>query len=138
MPDALPTFGKLQFLGLLGVLTFGLTALLAVLGLGTAVPVTFVVGFFIVLPIAAILGDDFPLIESKSESVDTSGSDAKTGENPVKTLRDRYASGEIGDDEFERRLDRLLETEGIADEIDWRREGGTDEETGNIESELEL
>ncbi|MFC6754439.1 SHOCT domain-containing protein [Halorubrum tibetense] len=133
MSNALPTFGKLRFLGLLGVLTFGVTALLAVLGLGTAVPVTFVVGFFIVLPVAALLGEDFPLIESTSEPAD-----ATTDENPVATLRDRYASGEIGDEEFERRLDRLLETEGVADEIDRRGEARTNEEPTDLESELDL
>ncbi|KYH26600.1 hypothetical protein HAPAU_16990 [Halalkalicoccus paucihalophilus] len=32
-------------------------------------------------------------------------------DDPLSVLRERYARGEIGDEEFERRLDRLLETE---------------------------
>ncbi|RKD88097.1 SHOCT domain-containing protein [Halopiger aswanensis] len=32
--------------------------------------------------------------------------------DPIETLRQRYAAGELGDDEFERRLERLVETEG--------------------------
>lgn len=32
--------------------------------------------------------------------------------DPLETLKDRYAAGELSDAEFERRLDRLLDTEG--------------------------
>ncbi|ADJ14804.1 SHOCT domain-containing protein [Halalkalicoccus jeotgali] len=32
-------------------------------------------------------------------------------DDPLTVLRERYARGEISDEEFERRLDRLLETE---------------------------
>lgn len=38
-------------------------------------------------------------------------SEESTQPDPLETLRDRYAAGEISDEEFERRLDRLLETE---------------------------
>ncbi|MCU4802254.1 SHOCT domain-containing protein [Halobacteria archaeon HArc-gm2] len=34
-----------------------------------------------------------------------------TQPNPLETLKDRYAAGEISDEEFERRLDRLIDTE---------------------------
>ncbi len=44
--------------------------------------------------------------ESVSDTVDSA-----TVEDPITALRERYASGEIGDEEFERRLDRLLSTE---------------------------
>lgn len=33
------------------------------------------------------------------------------GNDPLSALRERYARGEIGDEEFEHRLDRLLATE---------------------------
>ena len=98
---------------LIAVVTFGLTALFSVLGLGVAIPATFVTGFFLLLPLVWFLEDDFPLVEPESK-------DAGEGtlENPVATLRERYATGEIDDDEFERRLDRLLETEELQREID--------------------
>lgn len=38
-------------------------------------------------------------------------SEEPTHPDPLETLRDRYAAGELSDEEFERRLDRLLETE---------------------------
>lgn len=130
--SALPTFERARLAKLIGVVTFGLTALFSVLGLGVAIPATFVVGFFLLLPLVWVLGDDFPLVAS--ESADT---EEKAIENPVATLRERYATGEIDDAEFERRLDRLLETEELQSELD-RQVGerrtddspvGTDEET---------
>lgn len=35
----------------------------------------------------------------------------RAGEDPLAVLRERYARGEIGHDEFERYLDRLVRTE---------------------------
>jgi uncharacterized membrane protein len=37
--------------------------------------------------------------------------DEPTQPDPLETLRDRYAAGELSDEEFERRLDRLLDNE---------------------------
>lgn len=39
--------------------------------------------------------------------------EAQSAEEPLQELRNRYARGEIGDDEFERKLDRLVETESV-------------------------
>lgn len=53
---------------------------------------------------------------TSTRSVSARSADADPGdrrETPIETLRDRYAAGELTDDEFQRRLDRLLETEGI-------------------------
>lgn len=38
-------------------------------------------------------------------------SEEPTQPDPLETLKDRYAAGELSDEEFERRLDRLLDTE---------------------------
>ena len=37
-----------------------------------------------------------------------------------RTLRDRYARGELTDDQFERKLDALLETESPENAAEWR------------------
>ncbi len=124
--SSLPTFKKRKLMGLIGALTFGLTALFAVLGLGVAVPATFVTGFFILLPLVTVLGEDFPLVEPDSDANGENASD----EDPVETLRRRYATGEIDEAEFERRLDRLLETESFsADRIEGPATEHTDRET---------
>lgn len=113
----LPSFEKKRLIGLVAILSFGLTSLFAVLlpGGGPLIPATFILGFFVVIPLVLLLGDDFPLVESEesdAESVSTADDD------PLATLRERYASGEIGEEEFERKLERLLETEALADRLD--------------------
>ncbi|WP_330632572.1 SHOCT domain-containing protein [Halocatena halophila] len=67
------------------------------------------IGFAVVVPLVAILtnsefGSD---AESSAEETDS--------DNPLETLRERYARGELTDEQFEEKLDRLLETETIDD-----------------------
>ncbi|WP_158055461.1 SHOCT domain-containing protein [Halorussus halophilus] len=100
----------------LAVLSFGLTALAAVLGFGSLVPIIFVIGMFILVPLVAILGDSLPMVEeeyaSKGTAVEQQSANT-TQDDPLEELRSRYARGELSEDEFERRLERLLETEGM-------------------------
>jgi len=111
MNDRGTQFERKQLLGVLAVLTFGLTALTAVLGLEALTPVVFVLGFFIVVPLVAILGDSLPFVAGEGEATDRGvGEDAI---DPVERLRNRYARGELSDEEFERRLERLVETEDV-------------------------
>lgn len=121
MPNmALPTFEKSRLIGLVAILSFGLTSLFAVLlpeALEALIPATFVLGFFVIIPLALLLGEDFPLVESEGADGDLASSTA-TAEDSLATLRERYATGEIDEAEFERRLDRLLETEELADRVD--------------------
>ncbi|MFC6974571.1 SHOCT domain-containing protein [Halomicroarcula sp. GCM10025709] len=135
----LPTLRKKKLMGVVGTLSFGLSALFAVLNLGTLVPATFVLGTFVLLPLIGILGEDFPLVEpeppeseaGENQATGAPGADEQTatsGQSPVEQLRERYARGEIGEDEFERRLERLLETE----QVDTRHE-----RTGDREFEIE-
>ena len=120
---ALPTFEKKRLIGLIAVLSFGLTSLSAVLLPGQVVglgPALFITGFFILIPLVVVLGEDFPLVAAAEASADASVDSETTGstERPVAALRDRYASGEIDEAEFERRLDRLLETEDLDERFD--------------------
>jgi uncharacterized membrane protein len=68
--------------------------------------IVFVVGFAGVLPAAVQLARWY---ESRQESQPQSQS--HTESDPLESLRERYASGEIDGAEFERRVERLLETE---------------------------
>lgn len=67
-----------------------------------------IVGWVLFIPVLVILYEDAK--RRFGESSDGSGT-ATTREGSLDTLRDRYARGERGDEVFEARLDRLLETE---------------------------
>lgn len=101
-------YGRGQLMGIVAVFTFGLTSLTAVLGGGALVPAIFITGFFLILPLIGLLGDDFPLVEESDEAPQPA-----PRQDPVETLRERYASGEITQAEFERRLEYLVETEDL-------------------------
>ncbi|WP_435117640.1 SHOCT domain-containing protein [Halolamina sp. C58] len=89
--------------GLVLVVTLGLSALTAVLSLGALPAVVAIAGWLIVAPALAILTYYEDDAEADSES--------ETADSPVATLRERYARGDLTEAEFERRLDTLLETE---------------------------
>ena len=76
----------------------------------------FVIGFVAVLPAATKLAEWY---ESRSTDADeTEPEDDDEQASALATLRDRYASGEIDEAEFECRVERLLETESVADAED--------------------
>ncbi|TKX71046.1 SHOCT domain-containing protein [Halorubrum sp. SP9] len=140
---ALPTFEKKRLIGLIAILSFGLTSLLAVLlptVLGALIPAVFITGFFILIPLVLVLGEDFPLVASDDDAApadETVGStNATAADHPVAALREWYATGEIDEAEFERRLDRLLATEDLDERFD-RIESDRGEEPRERDLELE-
>ena len=58
--------------------------------------------------------------ETEANSTDSTETTSEGGGNrdALETLRDRYARGELTDEQFERKLERLLETETIEDAED--------------------
>ncbi|UIP00430.1 SHOCT domain-containing protein [Halobaculum sp. CBA1158] len=96
-------------------------------------------GYVVVVPVVAMLFGDEEDVEEwwddetwESESADdstdesTAAEDAdgdadRGGDDALATLRDRYARGELTDDQFERKLDRLLESESLEDVEDRAR-----------------
>jgi len=99
--------------------------------------VAFPVGFAGVLPIALGLVRRY---ERDRESTDGRRMTGET-EDALEQLRWRYARGELTDDEFERRVERLLETESVQDAqtfVDRARAGQRRRETaGARERDLE-
>ncbi|MFC7176541.1 SHOCT domain-containing protein [Halosegnis marinus] len=67
-----------------------------------------VIGFAVVLPLVSIL---LGLDDEEEEPDD----DVEEGEDALDALKRRYADGDLSDEEFERRLERLLETENRED-----------------------
>ncbi|AAV47890.1 unknown [Haloarcula marismortui ATCC 43049] len=85
---------------------------------GSIAPVSIILGWFILAPLVALLGSKLPMIESPEDETAQDETDAPNATeptvDPVDHLRERYARGELTDSEFERRLDRLLETESLS------------------------
>ncbi|SDF18643.1 Short C-terminal domain-containing protein [Halorubrum xinjiangense] len=134
---ALPTFEKNRLIGLIGILSFGLTSLFAVIipgPLEALIPATFIAGFFILIPLVLVLGEDFPLVAS--DDPDASTEIGASADRPIAALRERYATGEIDEAEFERKLDRLLATEDLDERFD-RVESGRIGDSRERDLELE-
>jgi hypothetical protein len=77
-------------------------------------------GYVVLVPVTAILfGDDGDFEawwDADAERDEETAPDAPTeAEDPLTTLRERYARGELTDEQFERKLERLLETETLED-----------------------
>lgn len=72
-----------------------------------------IVGYVVVVPLTGILaGDDDEeawVDEADDHRAETT-TETETAD-ALETLRDRYARGELSDEQFERKLERLLETE---------------------------
>lgn len=73
--------------------------------------VVFPVGFAGVLPLALGLVK----LYHRQEERDTTTTPSDETEDALEELRQRYARGEFTDEEFERRVERLLETESVTD-----------------------
>ena len=79
------------------------------------------IGYIAIVPITAMLfGDEEDQEEWLPGDADDSESRDEDEETPLETLRRRYAEGELSEEQFERKLDRLLSTETIEDVEDER------------------
>lgn len=70
----------------------------------------FPVGFGGVLPLAVGLARLYQRGDSAPSTADDGG---EVEDDPIATLRERYARGELTDAEFERRVEKLIETESV-------------------------
>ena len=94
------------------------TALTLLVALGLLVAgvsafwIAFPVGFGGVLPLAVGLAR---LYQRGESAPSTDEDDSADEDDPIATLRERYARGELTDAEFERRVEKLIETESVDD-----------------------
>lgn len=83
----------------------------------------FVIGYAVVVPIVAVLtgagdeDDEVDVADGRTgrETASTADRTPDSTVDALDRLRDRYARGELTDEQFERKLDRLLETETLED-----------------------
>ncbi|AFO56133.1 MULTISPECIES: SHOCT domain-containing protein [Natrinema] len=90
------------------------------------------VGYIAVVPIVELLFDETPADDRERNAPATDEIEQDRGTTPtdavtndhdaLETLRERYAAGELTDAQFERKLERLLDTETLADARERARE----------------
>jgi hypothetical protein len=103
--------------------------------------VIWILGFAVVVPIVAILFDkngereddewtpEDTQYETEHDSTTTARSSSTATQDALSTLRDRYANGDLTDEQFEQKLDRLLETETPESAEEWRERSTRTAET---------
>lgn len=94
-----------------------------------------ILGFVVLVPLISILTDgempetldDGRLTQSSTATEQTSereqpptGDDSTSTQDALTTLRERYARGDLTDEQFERKLTRLLETDTLENAEEWR------------------
>ncbi|WP_256298788.1 SHOCT domain-containing protein [Haloarchaeobius salinus] len=117
------------------------------LGLFLDVPnwwLIFVIGYAVVLPIVAILFDeDDDVLDETDRRMDDALKGRSEGKLPdskrdaLETLRERYAQGELSEEQFENKLENLLETETLEDARARIERSSADEEGTDDDRELE-
>lgn len=96
---------------LVAIVTFALTALVGMTGLEVLAGAVAVVGWFLLTPILLFWGEEVAelLFEGEAQPRERSVEPAPKEDAALAELKRRYAEGEIGDEEFEHRLERLVE-----------------------------
>jgi uncharacterized membrane protein len=79
-------------------------------------------GYIVLVPITAILFGDETDVEEYWDGDARGVAESEAAEDDaLAELRSRYARGELTDEQFERKLERLLETETLEDIADEKR-----------------
>ena len=98
---------------LVAIVTLVLTALVAIAGFGSLTPVVAIIGWFLLTPILLFWGEEIAAVMYGTEETETAAGESR--DDALTELKRRYAEGEIDDEEFEHRLDRLLEVDAAMD-----------------------
>ncbi|MFC6769497.1 SHOCT domain-containing protein [Natrinema soli] len=120
----------------IALLSMGLVIIGTMLGIEWILLVG-VIGFIVGTPLVLFLGPDYEtMAERNGDDIDN-----PSQEDPLETLKAQYAEGTLSEDEFERKVDCLLEVDS-AEAIDPRtREPSmieeTDRDTGTADLEEE-
>ncbi|UPV99072.1 SHOCT domain-containing protein [Halorussus gelatinilyticus] len=96
--------------GLVAVATLPLGILVALFAGPKMAAVVFVVGWLLLVPTIALVGEE--ILPAVRESSDAENAENATPD-PLAELKARYARGELTDEEFERRMSNLVETEDV-------------------------
>ena len=124
--------------GIAAMVVTGTWLAMLMLGFPSSIWLAFMLfGYIVVVPVVAILLEEEENERDRDREVaySSTGPDEKREESALERLRRRYAEGELTDEQFERKLERLLETETLEDLEDRKRRIDSD---GKTERETEL
>ena len=101
----------------ISVVTFGIIALVGFIGLEAVAGFVAIVGWFLLTPIFLFWGEEIAewLYGEETGRAKTPTPDRE--DDALAELKRRYASGEISEEEFERRLEGLLAVDELPDEL---------------------
>ena len=113
MSDTLREFVAEDLWLLLGIVTFALVAVFGAVGLEILAGPMAIIGWFLITPIFLFWGEEIAEVLFDDEEVFST----PEPEDPIDLLKHRYATGEIDDEEFEHRLERLLDVDELPDGV---------------------
>ncbi|WP_435364301.1 SHOCT domain-containing protein [Haloarchaeobius sp. DYHT-AS-18] len=118
--------------------TLAAVIVLGMMGFGSIAGLVAALGFVVVLPLSAILNDELrALFGGGKHRQRTPVSTTESGPNDaLEELKRRYAAGELSDEEFEARTEKLLENESL-DDVRARVDSTAERETAR-DSEFEF
>ncbi len=102
---------------LIGIVTFGLISLAGMAGLGGLAGALSIVGWFVLAPIFLFWGEEIAEIVFEDGNGEPRPSASEREDDALAELKRRYAAGEIDDDEFEVRLERLVAVEDLPEDL---------------------
>lgn len=82
-------------------------------------------GYIVLVPLVAILfGDESDIGEWVGEEEEELRTQTATDDDsdPLEDLRRRYANGELTEEQFEHKVETLLQTETVEDAAEWQRD----------------
>ncbi len=131
MGDGIRTFVAEDLWLLIAIVTFALISVVAVAGFETLTAVIATIGWFLLTPIFLFWGEEI--------ATAVFGEVEESEDDPLNELKRRYAAGEIDEEEFERRLDRLFDVEDAFEDVFAdRTDHPTDESETPVEREREI
>ena len=117
---------------LIGIVTFALISLAGLAGLEALAGAITILGWFLLTPLFLFWGEEIAALYFGDEETIPDTDDTEM--DALEDLKRRYAAGEIDDDEFEHRLERLMSVDELPDDV-FAAGSSTKADTGELSEE---